>query len=227
MQLDLFTVLIIEATIAILLGMWMLLFAHIQQTFRGGFWIGMAYILMGTGCALIASRNILSDMISIVLANTLVVAGMACLNEGLIRIIGKGRGVPGLGIMLTTSITLLSYYYGVVHNDLQIRIITSSTAFALLSIVGIIRILVLVPKSSPASAALGITAWLLVVSTITSAYRILMSLKNSLPEDFMMTGQTEAFVNLIYSLFVVLTALNFMWMGLHHTSTNRENSRPT
>lgn len=109
----------------------MIYVSRTRKTYNGFREWTTASILYCFALAFMSFRNILPDFISIIAANTIIVAGNGCIAYGL-ELFSNSRKRRWLFVLLTISVTILFVNFTYFSPDVSARIVVISTAVAIL-----------------------------------------------------------------------------------------------
>ncbi len=132
MHIDLQTLSVVTVFIAALLGA-LLVFAGLQNhSVRAPMWWGAAHIVNASGFALLTSRGVAPDFVTIDLANALVLFGYGLTWTG--ARVFDGRPIRPLHMLLAPAAWLLACRIPVFADSVAARIVFASTMLALLAL---------------------------------------------------------------------------------------------
>jgi len=188
-----------------------LLWIQNRKRFNGiEFWLGN-YVAVFTGFVLIALRGVISDFLSIVVANALIVSGIIWLYMGLERFVGKAEAQTHNYIFLTVF-TLIHAYFAFIHPNLLARNINASVAL----FIGAFQIAWLVFRRLDAATYshmrnLGVIA---VLFCLVSVARVITDLNFDPGEDFLKTT-SDSIMILLYQILQIVIALS-LFLQVNH-----------
>jgi len=212
MRLDLYTIITVCASIAMLFGLGMLLFHKAQRTFRGLPWCGASYLLFGAGSTLVALRGSIPDGASILLANAALVAGLACMDEGLSQFVRGRAGHRRTALVVVLLTAVEAYHYSAIQPDLQARIIAISLAFTVLA--ALCTRSVLGPRGGPRLPSQWFTALVCALTAAFSLLRAGLTVLHSPGEEYLLSGTIQTLSSLGYLTFMIGSAFGIAWMSV-------------
>ncbi len=128
---DVRTLSIISSIISLILCICMVYVSQTRKTYNGFSQWTIASILYSFALAFMSLRNILPDFISIILANTLIIAGNGFIAYGLELFTNSTRR-RWLFVSLTISMLILFLYFTYYSPDVSARIVIVSTIIAII-----------------------------------------------------------------------------------------------
>ena len=207
--LDLRTVLLLSIFIAFLTGPWMLINCRLQKGFAGFGHLAATHFCLGAGFLLVALRNVLPAILSILLANLLLILAGIMAFEGIKafrHIEVKGRSLCLIVFVLIAG--LCSYFTFVQPNLLARMLIYDVASFVLLLLC--IRALL---KNAEASLRLPLlaTAIPFALAAAVTLLRFLYNSRGIIPENLLQG-------NLIFSLQVIAADMILVGTALGFTA---------
>lgn len=119
------TLSLISSIISIILSLCMLYVSKTRKTYKGFAQWTAASILYTIGLGLLCTRTILPDLISIIAANTIIIAGSGFIAHGL-ELFTNTPKKTGYFIFITISMIVLFIYFTYFHPSINSRIIIIS-----------------------------------------------------------------------------------------------------
>ncbi|MEX2630777.1 MAG: HAMP domain-containing sensor histidine kinase [Tistlia sp.] len=133
-MIDLRTLVVVHALVSILLAVLMVAFCHRHRQMPGlGLW-SLGSALIGLAAVGLSLRGSIPDFLSIVLANTAGIAGLATLCNGIRRFDGRPPRWSGAAFAVTAVAAFLAYHT-YVDRDLTARIVMMAAMVAAFSLV--------------------------------------------------------------------------------------------
>ena len=210
MELDPRTLVVASLMSALLLGAVSIAFAAMRGSSRViGAW-GVAMLVLAAGMLGLALRDLIPDWISIVAANTMIVAAMVLTLRSLRRFLGsRPRDLLGWG--LTGALFVYLLLFALVWPSNVARTVAISTAVAIMAV----RAALLLHQLAPAACRLScrfteIVLWLTAAMTAVRGVGILIVPS----EDMMAPGPLNAATFLFYAAFIIVATLGAMWMEI-------------
>ncbi len=167
-------------------------------------------VFLSVGIGLAAARGYLTDFMSIVVANGLILLGYAVTWDGMRRFVGRGFSY----VVLLLSIVLVSggiysfYYHSTVNISLSFRILTVS-AFVMFFNAAIANTLFVEKLGRLAVTVVGAA---FAFNGIIWIIRVLKLVIDSAMNDFMLSGTTTVVFLYCYMFFVCVFAIGEIWM---------------
>jgi diguanylate cyclase (GGDEF)-like protein len=129
---DIRTLALTNIFLSILLGLGSIVFASIDNSFRGFRQLGSGYFLFALGFVLIGLRSYVNDFFSIIIANALIVAGFSILIIGILKFLNYPTKYCKNITLVTIAFLIMSFIYLVYEdsNNTSMRIIIVSTIIA-------------------------------------------------------------------------------------------------
>jgi len=155
-----------------------------------GFWaIGMSTIAVAS--ILISLRDVISDMLSLVLANSLYVLGFLFLYRG-IRKFTEQRSIILFDIIILPAIIFAFYYFNYIEPSLSIRIAVLSAAFVIICCAIVMSLLN--QKNKPWRSAIYAVVLVFGLFAILHGIRGLLAVFNPVELTFMQTSTYSSIV---------------------------------
>lgn len=209
--LDLKTVFITNIALAftctfIFLSLWI----NNRKFFNGlHFWvIGMFFQVLGS--LLIVLRGNISDLLSVVLANTLILIGIFLFYLGLRSFVGK-IGLQIHNYILLVGFTAIFYYFTFVDPSLSARTIAFASLFLIFTLQSAWFALYVVKSDMrKITSGLGIV---FIIYSLVNILRIVVNIVNTPSgNDFFASSLFDVCVVIAYSVLVILLAYNLILM---------------
>jgi diguanylate cyclase (GGDEF)-like protein len=125
MELHIPTLAMVAVFVAAILGALLLLAWRRDQSTDALGWWGIGYLLGGASFALLSARGVIADVLSIEIANTLLLLGYGFLFAGT-RAFG-GRETPGTALIIAPLVWLTAMRIPAIAGDINLRIVVVSS----------------------------------------------------------------------------------------------------
>lgn len=194
---------------ALVFAVGMSLVQRSQPGVRGLRWWAMANAIGGAGFMLLSLRGAVPDFLSIVLANSLLLAALFCFHEGIARFRGVPNRMPWLGPLLVTILALLLFRYAYILPSIATRIVVVTLLTAIPAAMAA-RLLVLdVPPKLRSSYWFTASAFIqfAAFSLGRAAYTLIAP-----PADLMSAGPVHALYFLSIFFLLVVATFGSVWM---------------
>jgi len=213
MELDPRTLIVASLLVASLMGAVSLVFANMQggRSRLIGAW-GGAMLVIAAGLAGIALRGMIPDLLSIVAANTAIVAGLA-LSIRAVRVFCGLKPRDAAGWVLTGGLLAFMVLMTEVWPNYTARIVAVTTA---ITVISMRAALVLRRNALPGcERSFRFTEFVFWVVSALTAARIVAALLGG-SEDVFVPGLLNSFSFLFYAGFISVSTLGVMWMEIEH-----------
>jgi len=131
--LDVRTLAFTNVFLGLTLGFGLIAFARMHPAFNGFRHIGLGHLSIAAGFLLIGMRSIVSDWISIVAANTVIIIGVTSMGIGVLNYLAIAyQKFKNLSFVLIGLGLICFYFYSFVQPNINIRIIIISVILATL-----------------------------------------------------------------------------------------------
>lgn len=212
MRLDIYTLIAVSASAATLFGLGLFLFQTAQRTFRGLPCCGASFLAFGIGSALVALRGTVPDWASIILPNAMLVAGLACMDEGLSQFVRGRAGHRRTGLVVVLLAAAISHHYSAVQPDLQARIVSFSLAMAVLGV--LCARSVLDSGGRPRLPSQWFTALVCTLTAASSLLRAGLTMLHHPGDSLLLAGPIQTLSVLAYLIFLLGCAFGIAWMSV-------------
>ncbi|SON53162.1 Sensor histidine kinase [Vibrio tapetis subsp. tapetis] len=209
-QLDIRTLSFITVLLSFVFGIGFLFLSFIQKSNRGIKHYALGLLCIGLGFFLLSMRGFVSDLMSIIVANSLIYLGYILIGLGLELFSGLSGRVGYISLGLLTCLIAIFIYYTYVEPSLLHRLVWMSLAVALQS--GLCTWNLLRGKVKE----LGIAKWMTLIpfalSAIYFVFRALWSTGQRELVEFMSAGSVHQLAFIILDLLIVTSSFGLLWM---------------
>lgn len=188
----------------VLLGM-----KHMHPRLRGARTFSLGFIIGVIGCGFFIARGSISDLVSVVLANVLILAAFALFYKGLLRFFRDERRLWLYFIWCVIGLSVLPMtYYTVVHQAVIPRILISEAA------IFPIRLLITIElfRYSHRRPLIKLFAIIMAIYTVAGVTRLFLTSQFGAPANFMQRNLIQSSALVINVIFVCIIGLFFLLM---------------
>jgi len=210
MQLDLRTLFIVLVILYACLGFVCLFLPYRMPGSHAVTSWGYGLLALAAGTGGIALRGIAPDLISVVLANVLVLASFLFVLRGVAPARGQRSNVFGWSVVAVSA--LLLSYFTYMQPDTRIRIVIVSVAIAILMVRPVIALIAAVPGVSRRARIF--TAVCLAGVGIVMLVRAVLTTKWGSSADLLAPDFVQFASNLLFGVFAVLATLGVVWVEI-------------
>jgi hypothetical protein len=205
--LDIRTLALTNLLLGLFLGVGSLVFARIHSSFRGFKSLGYSYLLFSLGFILLGLRQHISDFLSIIVANTIIVAGFSLLILGILRFLKyEIRTFEKISIALLCLMVITFVYFTYIRASVNARIIIISTIIVGQSIYASFH--VLTNKDQLLLAFTRILGFSLICCAFIYLLRIAFAFNEPRLDNFMQAGMIHAFSLLSLQLVTITSCFS-------------------
>ena len=209
--LDIRTLSYVTVLFAFGLGAGLISFALVQRSFGGLIRVGVGFTCIGLGFMLIGLRGILPNALSVVAANTILLAGFAFINNGIRKLlVVKRSNIIGCLTIIIAN-TALFTYYTYLDPDISRRVFWISVFLAVISAMSCKSILHEAPDHSKAPQ------WLIALGFALFAgfmlFRGIWALEDIPILNFMSAGNIHGLAFLAVILLLLIVSFGLLWMA--------------
>lgn len=197
-------------SIASFFAIGLFVFGIIQNKFSGFSYFAAANVFLGIGLLLLALRDILPDIITIVVANTMVIVGSVLYYEGIRRFLGVADQNNPIGIVAVLLNFVLFYYYTFESPSVNNRIFVITLISALLSALCVRELVRRLPDYWYVPGIM--TALVFGGYGIFQVFRFIWTLGETPIQSFMSAGTIHAFAFIFMIILILGSAFGFIWM---------------
>jgi diguanylate cyclase (GGDEF)-like protein len=211
--LDIRTLALINLLFFFLYGLFTLSYAFYNKQFQGLETLGWAFIVGGAGFFLLGLRQIIPDVVSIIIANTLLYVCFFMIFLGLMRFNAIEFKIGNIfGLFIGAVVFVLFVYFTVFEPSVKSRILTISAALAIQSAMIIVGLgyARLVVKSNIATIIL-IGFYLLFM--VFMVFRIIHTASNEEVNNFMKAGTVHAVATILFQVLTLVTSFIVLWLA--------------
>jgi diguanylate cyclase (GGDEF)-like protein len=208
--LDIRTLSFITMSIAALFAIGLFLFGVFQKKYKGFTILASASGCYGCGLFLLGFRDVLPDSITIVVANSLLVAGLALYFEGSRRFLDVGNTIHPVGIIAVLLNLGIFYYYTFQIPSVNHRIIWINLIAACLSGFIVWEFIRHVPAFGRVPRAMMVVVFSLY--GLFQMYRAIWTLGESPIQSFMSAGTVHSFAFLVIIMLITGSSFGYIWL---------------
>jgi len=209
-QLDIRTLSFMTVLLSFVFGVGLCFLSLMQSSFRGIKHYAFGLLSIGLGFLLLSMRDVVSNFMSIIAANSLIYLGYILMGLGLELFRGLSGRVGYVGFGLLACLIAIFVYYTYFEPSLTSRLVWISVAMALQS--GLCASSLLRGKVEE----LPIARWMTLVPFILTAFyfsfRSLWSMGQSDLVEFMSAGSVHQLAFLVFNLLIVTSSFGLLWM---------------
>lgn len=209
-SLDIRTVSFLAMFIMWLFAVGLFLYGHTQKKFHGFHFMALGSAVIGFGMLFLTFRDVFSDFITIVLANTLLLCGLVLYYDGIRRFLGTQTQLRYIGVAAILINLGVFYYYTYTIPSVNQRIISINAMGAILTALSAREFLRgfpthwKVPRIMLAVMFAGFSAF--------SVFRVIWTLREEPITSFMSAGIVHAFSFISYILLIIGLTFGMIWM---------------
>lgn len=210
LALDIRTLSFITTSIAFLYAIGLFVFGRMKKKFKGFGALASGSAFYGMGLFLLGFRDVLPDIITIVIANTLLVAGLVLYFEGSRRFLGVADSIHPAGIVAILSNMGIFLYYTFQNPSVNMRIITICIIATILSGLCSREF----SRNMPNYWRVPATLIALVFGSYCAfqLYRISWTLGEGGINSLMSAGTVHSFAFIFIIILITGSAFGFIWM---------------
>jgi diguanylate cyclase (GGDEF)-like protein len=211
--LDIRTLALINLLFFMLYGLFTLSYAFNNKQFQGLETLGWAFIVGGVGFFLLGLRQIIPDIITIIVANTLLYVCFFMIFLGLMRFNAIEFPIGNIiGLFVGAAVIVLFIYFTLVEPSIKNRILVISGALVIQSALIIIGLgyAGLAIKSNIASILL---TGFYVLFLVFMVFRIVHTASNEEVNNFMKAGTVHAVATLLFQVLTLVTSFIVLWLA--------------
>ena len=209
--LDIRTLSFIATSIAVIYAVGLFAFGLSQRTFRGFTMLTLASCSFGVGLFLLGFRGVLPDLVTVVVANSLLVVALVLYLEGVRRFHGITVSVHPIGILAIFLNLGLFLYYTYEVPSVNHRIIAISVIAAIVGALTTREFFRTRPAYWRVPGA--VTGVIFGGYSIFQAYRIVWTLGESSIQSFMSAGTVHALAFIFIIILIVGSGFGILWMA--------------
>lgn len=209
MQLDIRTLTFNLLLFALVFAVGMYLVQRSQPGVRGLRWWAAANAVGGVGFMLLSLRGAIPDFLSIVVANSLLLAALFCFHEGIARFLRMPNRMPWLGPLLVTILALLLFRYAYILPSLPTRIVVVTLLTSIPAVMAARLLTLDLPPKLRSSY--WFTASAFIQFAVFSLGRAAYTLATP-PADLMSAGPVHALYFLSIFFLLVVATFGSLWM---------------
>jgi len=217
--LDIRTLALTNILLGVFLGVGSLVFARIHPSFRGFKALGYSYFLFSFGFILLGLRQYISDLFSIIVANSMIFFGFSLLIVGILRFLKYDKKTfEKISLILVCGLIISFVYFTYIQSNVNFRIIIISIIIAGQSFFIGFKVLIHQEKSLLTfNRFLGFSFFYCAVIFLCRAY---FAISEPTIDNFMDAGIIHA-LSLIALQFVVITSCFSLTLGASQQLANK------
>jgi len=208
--LDIRTLSFTTTSIALFYAVGLFAFGLRQKRFKGFSMLAAASGAHGLGLLLIGFRDTMPDLITVVIANMLVLMGIVFYLEAARRFLEISNSFHPAGIMVLPPFIGSFIYYTYFSPSVNNRILSATAAFAIISFMCAREFYRHLPKFDQLPRIA--TSMVFLVYGLFQMYRFVWTLRESTIQSFMAAGTVHAFAFIFIILLIIGSAFGFIWM---------------
>lgn len=210
-ELDIHTLSFVTVLFCFLFSAGMFSFGFSQKKFKGFYSFGLGHLAMGCSFIFIGLRQFFPDFLSVVMANTLIIAALSITLNGIIRF--RNASIMGRFVsILTVGLTFVCFLYlNRLENSLITRIIVINILIILQVALCIRALLEKIPPSLKIPTYF--TALQFFILGLYCLFRIFLTMEESPATGFMTAGTIHAVAFLVLDIQVIGTSFGYVWMA--------------
>jgi len=210
MQLDLRTLFIVLVTLYACLGFVCLFLPYRMPGSHAVTQWGYGLLALAAGVGGLALRGVVPDLISVILANALILAAFLFVLSSVRQ--GRGPAPSGFGWSVVAVSVLLLAYFTYMQPDTRIRIVIASVAMAILVVRPVVALIAGVPGASRRARIF--TAVCLAGVGFVMLLRALLTTQWGAHADLLAPNLVQFASNLLFAVFAVLATLGVVWIEI-------------
>lgn len=208
--LDIRTLSFTTTSIALFFSVGFLSLGAFQIRFKGFYLLALACFSHSLGLFLLGLRDILPDMVTVVVANTIILMGAILYLEATRRFLGTATSIHPLGIIILpvfiASFVYFTYYSPSVNN----RILSIAAALAIFSFLTAREFAHRLPAYVKLPKVM--TASIFIIYGLFQVFRFIWTLGESTIQSFMAAGTVHAFAFILVIFLITGTSFGFIWI---------------
>ncbi len=210
--LDIRTLSLTNLIFSLIFGLGLVVYSYNHKTFKGISVIGWGFVCLASGFFLLGMRQYIHDFFSIVIANTLILAAMLMVYDGLVKFRQVDLVTPKYWYPLAVFVTFGSFsFLTFVEPDINARIMVISAMVALQSTM--IGYALLYCPNKPTGLANSLLGSLYFAFAIVNLVRIVFTFGQQPLGDFMQASLVHGFTLLAFEVLVLYTAFSVVWIA--------------
>lgn len=208
--LDIRTLSLSTVLFALMYSVGLYLFAVSQSRFRGFYILGSSTFCLAIGFLFIGYRSFIPDFLSIVGANTLIIAAFVLAYEGITRFLDTRRSFIPVSYLLLLITPVAFVYFTYFNPLLATRIILVN---ALIIVLTVFCVRALIEKIRPAMRIpIGMTVLVFVLNGVFSLFRIVWTVIDDPGDRFMSAGMVHSLAFIVMDIFILGSAFGYVWI---------------
>lgn len=216
MQLDLRTLFIVLVILYACLGLVCLFLPYRRPGSHAVIHWGYGLLALAAGSGGIALRGVIPDLLSIVLANALVLVSFMFILRSVRQ--GRGPAADAFGWSVAGVSTLLLSYFTYAQPDTQVRIVIASAAMAILVVRPALALVAAVSAASRRARLF--TAACLAGVGLAMLARAVLTVRRGSSADLLAADSIQFASNLLFGVFAVLATLGVVWIEIEQLQSD-------
>jgi len=206
---DVRTLALTNLILGAILGLGLIFFARAHPTFSGLRLLGHGYLFLALGFLLIGLRELVDDILSVVVANILVVTSISMIGSGILDFFQTSKKhflrCSALFIFLMiTSFVYLTYF----QTDVRWRIIIISLVIS----AQLLLICYYLKSSLTAKAQfLKVIYYTFIISSLFFIFRILWTINEAAIDNYMSAGAIHGLAIIAFQLLIIIVCYTVSW----------------
>ena len=192
----------------------LLIFGSIQRRFRGITGLGVGALASSLGFLLISFRQYVSDLISIMLANGLILGGLAVMYAGLRRF--RGRKLLPLPYYLALGFIYAAGFFAFTYLDpnVIIRIVIISGLTAPVSLLCGLVLVIDIPRELKTEYVIASVPFFAYAAY--AVFRIFWTVGGEAMSNFLEAGVVQGLAFVVWIFQILLSTFGILWIGQQH-----------
>ena len=208
--LDIRTLSFITMSIAFLFSIGLYVFGFMQKKFKGFSMIAIASACFGFGMLFLGLRDVLSDFMSIIVGNTLVLAALVFYYESSRRFLGISNKIQLISILAIATLSSTFLYFTYVFPSVNLRIIVISVLASLMSGLSTREFLRKLPDYWRVPRLM--LVFVFGIYCVYNFSRVLWTLGEDTIPSFMAASTLHSFAFILIIYLIIGASFGFIWM---------------
>jgi diguanylate cyclase (GGDEF)-like protein len=172
--------------------------------------LATACVSHGLGLFLLGFRDRLPELVTIIVANVLILMGIVFYLEATRRFLETSKSIHPFGIVVLPLFIIAFIYYTYYFPSINNRILSITAAIAIFSFLCAREFFQQIPKYERPPRVT--TAMVFVIYGLFQVYRFIWTLGETTIQSFMDAGTVHAFAFIFVILLIIGSAFGFIWM---------------
>jgi len=211
---DVRTLALTNLLLGVVLGLGLLTFSRAHPSFKGFHQLGYGYLLLALSFLLIGLRHYISDWLSVIISNTVLLISIATLGCGLLSFFKiKRRAYIKLSTVLTIILVPVFIYFTFLNENVNFRIITASIFVSLQFIYLAFKLAVHFKEQEKSinNQFIKVLYLTFLLAGLFFIFRVVWTFSESHLDNYMNAGVIHALAILIFQLVIVITGFAVSW----------------